>query len=134
MADLGTFARRIRARGKRIEQNADALVVKTAILINQAVVLATPVDTGRARANWQASIGTPITEPTDDEDISGNSTISGNNGVISRRASGQTVFISNNVDYIGDLNDGSSSQAPANFVELAVQEAIKFVRGAKVVT
>ncbi len=134
MADLGTFARRIRARGKRIEQNADALVVKTAILINQAVVLATPVDTGRARANWQASIGTPIIEPTDDEDISGNSTIAHNNGAIGRRGPGQTVFISNNVEYIGDLNDGSSSQAPANFVELAVQEAIKFVRGAKVVS
>ncbi len=134
MADLGTFARRIRARGKRIEQNANALVVKTAILINQAVVLATPVDTGRARANWQASIGTPITEPTDDEDISGNSTIAHNNGVIGRRGPNQTVFISNNVNYIGDLNDGSSSQAPANFVELAVQEAIKFVRGAKVVS
>jgi hypothetical protein len=133
MADIPTFVRRIRQRAKNIEGNVGRAVIETAIAANQAVVSATPVDTGRARANWQASIGTPIQEATDDTDQSGASTVAANNAVISRRQPDQTVFISNNVDYIETLNQGSSAQAPANFVELAVQQAISFLKRKKVV-
>jgi len=133
MADLKTFARRIRAIGDRVEKNVDATVRKTAILINQTVISATPVDTGRARGNWFASVGSPITGDSTETDKSGAGRISANNSKISGAKSGQTIFLSNNLPYIGKLNDGSSAQAPANFVEQAVQTATNFIRRSKVV-
>jgi hypothetical protein len=42
------------------------------------------------------------------------------------------VHISNNLPYIGALNDGHSKQAPADFVRLAVMDGLATVRGVKV--
>lgn len=134
MPDLFNFARRIRRRGRMVEEGSSRIVVETAIVIDQAVVLATPVDTGRARANWQAAIGAPITEATEETDQSGQTTLSRNNAVIRTHRGGQTVYLSNNVAYIGALNNGSSSQAPANFVGIAVRDAQDFLRRRKVIS
>jgi hypothetical protein len=60
------------------------------------IVRATPVDTGRARAGWTF---TPATSAY------------------------STATIANNVDYVIYLNQGSSQQAPARFVELGMQAA-----------
>ena len=128
MADLRTFVRRIRARGRQVDEEVNRTVVQAAQVVNQAVILATPVDTGRARANWIASVGVPVTTPTDDADPEGGDRIAQNAVTIAGRRNDQTIFISNNVDYIGFLNQGSSSQAPANFVEIAVQQGLSFLR------
>lgn len=133
MADLGEFARRIRVHGRNIETNSSDLAKKVAVAINQVVVLATPVDTGRARANWLVGLSNPVTEEVEQEDPSGVSTIAQGNARILTRRRGQTIFISNNVEYINKLNEGSSSQAPAGFVELAVQAGSRAVRGSKIV-
>ncbi len=132
MPDLATFARRIRRRAQQVETEVGKVVTETAILIDQTVVLATPVEFGGARANWLPSIGIPITEPTEDLDPSGQATIAKGAAIIQSRAPGETVFISNNIHYIGLLNDGSSSQAPANFVQIAINTAIAFLRRRKI--
>lgn len=81
------------------------------------VTISTPVDTGRARWSWFLSIKTPsgeippegkykapkVTEKI--QSISGNFTIK------------DTLYLTNNVPYVPDLNKGSSRQAPARFVE-----------------
>lgn len=95
----------------------------------------TPVDTGWARANWVPSIGLPIVEGADAstrEERQG--------GVSSRRAQQQTkvaevatgytldrgsVFISNGVPYLVQLNEGTSKQAPAAFVQAAIARAVR---------
>lgn len=133
MPSLGEFARRIRRRARQIEEGVDEVVIKTAGAVNQAVVLATPVDTGRARANWQVGLGAPERAVREEEDPSGSGTIGRNNLVISGRAPRQTIYLSNNVDYIGRLNEGSSSQAPAGFVEEAVAAGVRAVRSARVI-
>ena len=133
MADLGQFARRIRLIGRGIEKNTGGEVRKTAALAGQVLVLSTPVDTGRARANWITSVGIPITEDIEDNDVSGSATIARNNTTIRAQKSGQTIYISNNLPYIGKLNEGSSAQAPANFVEIAVRIAVSALKKAKVV-
>lgn len=127
MADLKTFARRIRAIGRRVEENADAGAVQTALAVDQAVVVATPVDTGRARGNWQAQIGSPVREETNTTDKGGQATIDRNEGIIRSRRGTSEIYISNNVPYIGRLNEGSSSQAPENFVQIAVQAGVRAV-------
>lgn len=42
------------------------------------------------------------------------------------------IHITNNLPYIGALNDGHSKQAPADFVRIAVMDGLATVRGAKV--
>ena len=122
----------MKKRAVSIEANVNKTVKQTAIAVDQTVVLATPVDTGRARANWQASIGAPETDKLDIEDPSGQETIDKNNDVINSRERGQDIYLSNNLDYIGPLNEGHSAQAPAGFVEEAIQVGVAAVRKARV--
>lgn len=132
MATLKQFAKRIRRRGRQVETGVNTAVIQMAQVINQSVVMATPVDTGHARHNWQAEVGTSPTSELDGVDQAGSSTIARNNGKIGARQSGQTVFLSNNVPYIGPLNEGHSAQAAPKFVETAVVEGMAFLRRKKI--
>ena len=131
MADLRQFSRNIKRRARAIEVNANIGVARVMIAVAQTVVLATPVDTGRARANWIASLGSPVRLPTNDEDPSGQETIAVATAVAKARkaGSGIPIFLANNVDYIAELNRGSSAQAPAGFVEVAVAQGVAVARG-----
>lgn len=96
------------------------------------VTIATPVDTGRARWSWFLSISVKSDElppegkyktPTISEKskpLTGYFTID------------DTLYLTNNVPYITDLNNGTSKQAPARFVEMAVnvaqQAVLKYLR------
>ena len=138
--NLGQFAKRIRDIGTQVPRRANAAVRKAAIAIDHALVLTTPVDTGRARSNWLASQGSPTGSevmPTSAqaaiaaaEAAIGTSPPVGAGGP----AEGDlTIFITNNVDYIEFLNQGSSAQAPAGFVEAAVQIGDRFLANARLV-
>lgn len=133
MADLRIFTKRIKALAGRIGVNVNKTVIQTAVAVQQTVVLATPVDTGRARGNWQLNVGSRITDEIERLDQGGSATIAENATKAVTRREGQNIFISNNVNYIGFLNEGSSAQAPAGFVEMAVQAAVGVIRNAKVV-
>lgn len=142
MAGLGDFANRIRRRGRQVEEGVNRIVRKVALIADRELVLETPVDTGRARSNWQVSLGSPITsqrEPYAPGEGLGKA--EGQNAAgalaqaqerIGKRRTGETVYITNNVDYIGPLNDGTSTQAPAGFVQAAITRAVKAVRSERV--
>lgn len=134
MADLKTFAQRIRKIGQRIEQNADVAVRRCALAVDAAVVIATPVDTGRARANWQVEVDRPIVTPIEKFSKSGQEAIDQGKEAIARYKGGHAsaaVHITNNLPYIGRLNDGHSAQAPAGFVERAVLVGTDAIKGMK---
>lgn len=121
------------ALGTDVARNADRVLKKVAMAIDQAVVTSTPVDTGRARANWIAALDAPKTEAVDATDKGGSRAIAAARAVISEY-DGDTnveVHITNNLDYIGFLNDGTSAQAPRNFVQIAVGKGAAAVRGAR---
>lgn len=110
----------------RVEGALDKVTVETmqkvVLAVDSAIVLSTPVDTGRARGNWLPSINTPDeSKLRDNFDPSGSKAIGEAQSVASVVKPGDTVYISNNLEYIGALNDGHSQQAPAGFVEKAVQ-------------
>lgn len=94
------------------------------------LVEATPVDTGWARANWIGSVG----EPTDAVDgapsAKGEATTagalqkSGQAAVLAYTVAQGDVWVSNNVPYINRLDLGTSTQAPAGFIEIAIGEAV----------
>lgn len=132
MADLRGFAQRIQAIAREVEDGSNELTIQTALVIDQILVLTTPVDTGRARANWLVGIDRPIVEPTDREDPSGGQTIATNNEVIRSRNPEQGIYISNNLPYINRLNLGHSAQAPGGFIQAAVKRGIATVRRGRV--
>tara|TARA_R110002153_G_scaffold54447_6_gene151682 strand:- start:1158 stop:1568 length:411 start_codon:yes stop_codon:yes gene_type:complete len=83
----------------------------------------TPVRTGWARANWIPRIGGPSTEAVGDEEAVGLAKAAqqiGLGSVLSYKLASGPVYISNNVPYILRLNEGSSNQAPAGFVQRAI--------------
>ncbi len=124
MASPKIFARRIQRRARQVETGASDAVKTAALVINQVVILETPVKTGHARANWQVGLVAPITEEIDAEDKTGAATIARNNTLIKAREKRVDIILSNNVPYINKLNEGSSSQAPAGFIQIAVLTAI----------
>lgn len=95
------------------------------------------MDTGRARSNWIAAIGGPASSvidayaPGDAGSTAGANTqsaIDQAESVISGYNYGEEIHLTNNLPYIQRLNDGYSAQAPANFVEMAVMEAVAAAR------
>lgn len=90
------------------------------------VIIATPVDTGYARFGWFISTKTPskyLPPPGDKFSVPGIE----DHSQIEEFGINDKIYITNNVPYIGRLNDGYSKQAPARFVEMAatrVQNAV----------
>lgn len=137
MADLKTFVRRIKLRARKIEKNTDTMVRKVILAVDQAVVLATPVDTGRARANWQPTLGDPATGTLPEPKSSGaglQMALEAANRIAAMYKGGQgsVVHITNNLEYIEYLNQGSSTQAPANYVGTAILVAVSVVQGVRI--
>lgn len=141
MAKPAEFARRLRKLARAAGKNINATVRQVALAIDQQVVTATPVDTGRARSNWQVSLDAPITitrEPL----VPGESGSTGSQNAqaaiaeaqqrINRRQPGHDIFISNSLPYIDGLNKGNSAQAPRNFVEIAVDAGLEELRRVRI--
>lgn len=107
-------------RFKRNNENRIASFAKLAMAEAFArLCIKTPVDTGNARWNWWCSVG--------NIDYKNESHMSlavdwsrANTAFISVKA-GDTLYISNSTPYIKRLNEGWSKQAPARFVEMAVE-------------
>jgi hypothetical protein len=100
----------------------DLAIRKIALELFKRVIYKTPVDKGRARANWQVSIGAPADGAVEIDDKNGSATMS--RAVADSRGfkAGDTIFLTNNLPYIMRLEEGSSQQAPAGMVALTVQE------------
>lgn len=80
----------------------------------------TPIDTGFASNNWWFNVGSPADSPSEPTPGGEARIASDTVAITSARINGQPLHITNNASYIGILNDGSSSQSPAGFVERAV--------------
>ncbi len=111
------------------------LITKLTLDVTANLIATTPVDTGWARANWIPTIGTPalpLGSPTSrSEKLSIASAIDAQQqaSLVSISASYSidqgSVFITNNVPYIRELNNGTSAQAPRGFVQTAVEKAVR---------
>jgi len=123
------FAKRMRKIAANLEGNSEELIKAVALAVDTNVVMATPVDTGRARGNWQASIGSPKRSKL--EPRSAAATIGEAKGVIEGYKDGDTIYLSNNLPYIRRLNDGWSAQAPKSFVQIAILNGLKAMRNFK---
>lgn len=97
------------------------------------VVIKTPVDTGRARGNWQVTIGEPAAGHLENLfDKTGSTTIAKGSAVIAKIPPFAIVYITNNVPYILILEAGrvpgpparGSKQAEHGMAGITFQEAL----------
>lgn len=128
---MGQFTLDLKRFSDKAKGRMDLVVRKITLDIHARVTLKTPVDTGRARANWIATIARPATgvrEPA----ASG---YGGSTGAANAQASiqqavaslasskaGQSLFVVNNLPYIIDLENGSSKQAPVGMLRVTLRE------------
>jgi hypothetical protein len=110
---------------KKIASAAKALVLE----IDKNLRKVTPVDTGHARANWVPSVGTPHeTEVESTSKVGSAEHSAGVTKVLAYKLEQGALYVSNNVPYIRTLNYGHSKQAPAAFIEFAVDQALRTVK------
>lgn len=141
MPSLDKFNQRIQVVADDVATGADRLTRAAALAVDKAVVMDTPVDSGRARSNWVANINGPANEAIDaySPGTKGNTAAENQQKatdqaerVVASYKFGDAIHITNNLPYIIALNNGHSSQTAAGFVDRALQstrEALKGYRG-----
>ncbi len=113
------FERKIQAWVNKTKRTKVTTVEKVCMQLTTSVVMRTPVDTGRARGNWQPSLDSIASGTTDRTSKAGASVIR-NAKTEAKQAHGRRFFLVNNLPYIKKLEDGSSNQAPAGMVAVTV--------------
>lgn len=106
---------------KKVDIDFATLYKKVAFDLLTGVVMKTPVLTGRARNSWNIaldSINEDVApdgqQPLDDP--------SAKVASINFNKPFGTIFISNNLPYIGELENGSSKQAPQGMLQVTINE------------
>ena len=87
----------------------------------ESIVQLTPVDTGRAKGNWQPSKGSFKSRTLKTFDKGGGGVLSRVQSVAKSSKGDETLCLVNNLPYIKRLEDGYSKQSPVGMVGLTVQ-------------
>lgn len=105
---------------------ADRVYRATNIELFNSVIRDTPVDTGRARGNWQTTVGTPAQSSSLRLDRSG--TEAQAEVIQNVRGLDKVNYLINNLPYIQPLEYGHSKQAPAGMVRRNVLRIKSIIR------
>lgn len=127
---MSNFTLDIRRFVQRANGNTERVVRQVVFLLAQEMILRTPVDTGRARANWSFSVGQyRATYNMERYDPTGQATLNR----FRTNDYGPVMYITNSLPYIRRLETGYSAQAPSGMVAASlsgIQGRIDaFVRG-----
>lgn len=131
---MGVYADRFNVIATRLERNTTQLVRDTIVEIGTNVVRRTPILSGKARRNWISQIGdTPSNtlEAPSTPMMGETEAILGVYRMAAAYRTGDVAHITNNLPYIGRLNDGYSKQAPSMFVETAIQAAVRRINNTR---
>ncbi|WP_281916084.1 HK97 gp10 family phage protein [Caldimonas thermodepolymerans] len=121
-ADVARFA-------KKANASVDAVVRKVTFDLFFEVVQRTPVDTGRLKANWQASQNVPVRGTLTSTDKDGNTTMVAIAGAIG--GAGSVTYLANNLPYAHRIEfDGWSRQAPAGMVRVSMARVQRLLSAA----
>ena len=92
----------------------------------------TPVDTGRAKGNWQFTVGGPAEGEVErlDPSAAGTPSLAGQVDVLTKAQEwkpGDWMWFHNGVPYIGVLNDGTDTREAHHMLELTVERIKNWV-------
>ena len=112
---------------REVDQELNRIYRGFAITVLNNLILRSPVDTGRYRANHLLSFGSPTTAVSQLTDRSGSVTLSTGIAAIGGIQDGTfpVIYIQNNLPYAGVLENGSSRQAPSGIYSLAFGDAVR---------
>jgi hypothetical protein len=116
----------------KVKDNTGTVVRKVVYSMAQKIVMRSPVDTGRFRGNWFASLNMPNIMTTPATDRGGSDTLRKANSVISayEAEKEQDIWITNSLPYAIRLENGWSGQAPHGMVKVTVVEFQDMVNSA----
>ena len=126
----GNFALDISRWCKSAKADTKSVVQKIAMETFKRVILRSPVDTGRFRANWGCRVGSPYTGTVDVYDEDGRGTVVLANGVVLQWNAQGLITLCNNLPYSGPLEYGSSDQAPGGMVRVTAAEIMAWAQSA----
>jgi hypothetical protein len=113
------FTSAVRAHGINALKRVDRIRRASALEVMKLIIYATPVDTGRARGNWQISLNAPMTVVTGRDDRGGGAVMA--EAMANLGSLTDVVWMTNNLPYIKKLEyDGHSQQAPNGMFRKAV--------------
>jgi hypothetical protein len=124
MATNDRFRARVAKRIEKAKGKHQLFYKKLVLEISSSVVMKSPVDTGRFRANWFVGYGSPNLKTDQLTDKSGASTIAANQAAIMAiKVDGQTIYVTNSLPYARRLEyEGWSLKAPAGMVRVTLAE------------
>lgn len=134
LLDLAKYVDKIADDAK---QAASDLAVETSLTIVGDLAYKTPVDTSQALSGWEVTLDAPAIgvhgphfpgKGGSTYRQSAAETLAKAKAALKSKKPGQVIYITNNQPYIKRLNDGSSAQTPAGFVERAVLIGRKMMR------
>ena len=99
---------------------AEEMVRGTLFNLSASIIKASPVDTGRFRGNWQASLNAPKQGKLQRLDRTGGGAINDMSSVVMSLNMGQTFYLTNNLPYARRLEYGYSKQAPSGMLRINV--------------
>ena len=113
---------------KDIQDIPEKVVRGTLISLSSRIIKRSPVDSGRFRGNWQATIGSPASGQLSSIDTNGSATSANAANVANRLEAGSIFYLTNNLPYGESLEYGYSKQAPAGMVRVTLAEYEKILR------
>lgn len=116
----GSFSATLQRFADETKDTMDEIFRGVVIEIGRSVIMLTPVDTGRARANWQLSVGSPEMASLLETDKGGMETVAKLVSDVQALNYGETAFIVNNLRYARPLEYGHSQQAPTGMVRITL--------------
>lgn len=110
---------------KTVRGDLNKTAVRVGLKILRILTVISPVNTGRFKANWIVGIKTRLTSTSEDTDKGGGPTLAKGSAKMKGKKLGDNIYITNNLPYAKALNDGHSTQAPANFVQSAIRRVLR---------
>lgn len=135
MSNLAKFNVELEAASKKIHGDFQKFYKMVCLEVLKRIVFRTPVDTGRARGNWQVEINRAASGVVDIEGSEGEmADFAMSNGIqkLGDIPAFSLVHLTNNLEYISYLEyDRRSAQHPEGFLEITLSEMILWLHGIK---
>ena len=116
----GDFTAQLQEFVELVQEQSDEVFRIAATEVGASVINGTPIDTGRALANWNAGINSPDDVYREIEDPLDQNTTLRLTSEFKGLKFGDTAYITNATPHIPFLEYGSSRQAPRGFVRITL--------------
>lgn len=127
MATLRALANRLNAYANHLDDLVYERIARITLEVVRALVYDTPVDTSKALSNWRVGDANSAAIPAlyagqqgSTQGASAALALANAEAAIRAARGAKKLVVFNAVPYIRRLNEGSSLQAPAGFVEAAI--------------